>query len=216
MPDRVWDLASTERRSFADFAESLSPAELDTQSLCAQWRVRDVIAHVSWAATNPPLATLRAIAGARFRANVANARLGREWGERPPEQTLAHLRQVADHHARTVGTKPVDVLADVLTHHLDIRVPLGRRRTPPGAGYRMALTRYAGMGFPLHLAFGRSPKGTAAGFTLVADDVDWRHGTGPQVHAPGDAMLLALTGRPVDPVEFTGAGAEEFVARLEA
>ena len=41
----------------------------------------------------------------------------------------------------------------------------------------------------------RSP---IAGLRLVADDVSWTHGEGPEVHASGEAMLLMMTGRCIE------------------
>lgn len=49
------------------------------------------------------------------------------------------------------------------------------------------------------------------GVRLVASDMDWAAGHGPEVHGSGEALLLVMTGR-VEAVrdELTGAG----VARL--
>lgn len=210
----VWDLVAVERRTLADFLETLTPQEWAVPSLCDAWTVRDVGAHVAWSNTSPPLQTVLAIVKGGFRANAVNARLGREWGQRPTADIVARLRAVADSRVHTPGTTPVDCLADMLCHDLDIRVPLERPRTSPAEPFRLALTRYAGMGFPLHLAFGANCKAMAKGLHLVAEDVGWTHGSGPTVHGTGSAMMRALTGRPVGPEELTGPGAAALYARL--
>ncbi|MET1058476.1 MAG: maleylpyruvate isomerase family mycothiol-dependent enzyme [Nocardioides sp.] len=210
----VWDLVATERTTLADFLETLTPEEWAVDSLCDGWTVRDVAAHVAWGNTSPPLKTVGAIIRGGFRANAVNARLGREFGQRPPEQIVARLREVATSRVHTPGTTPVDCLADMLCHDLDIRVPLKRPRTSPAEPFRRALTRYAGMGFPLHLAFGANCKAMAKGLRLVAEDVGWTHGEGPTVQGSGSALMRALTGRPVGPDELTGPGAPVLYARL--
>ena len=45
----------------------------------------------------------------------------------------------------------------------------GGHGTSPAEPFRLALTRYAGMGFPLHLAFGANGKAMARGLRLVAE-----------------------------------------------
>ena len=85
-------------------------------------------AHVAWGNTSPPLTTILAIVRGGFRANAVNARLGREWGQRPTGEIVARLREIAASRVHTPGTTPVDCLADMLCHDLDIRIPLGKPR----------------------------------------------------------------------------------------
>ena len=210
----VWDLVAAERRAFADFLETLTPEEWAVPSLCDAWTVGDVGAHVAFANTSPPLRNLIAVVKGGFRANAVNAQLGQEWGRLPKEEIIARLREIATSRVRTPGTTPVDCLADMLCHDLDIRVPLRKPRTSPAEPFRLALTRYAGLGFPLHLALGANCKAMARGLRLVAEDVGWTHGEGPTVQGSGSAMMRALTGRPVGPDELTGAGAAALYARL--
>ena len=44
--------------------------------------------------------------------------------------------------------------------------------------------------------------------------MSWSHGEGPEVHATGEAMLLMLTGRPVQRAELTGSGADDLWSRI--
>ena len=41
----VMELARAERADLADFLATLSPQQWDTPSLCAEWTVKDVVAH---------------------------------------------------------------------------------------------------------------------------------------------------------------------------
>ena len=59
-------------------------------------------------------------------------------------------------------------------------------------------------------------KEMAAGWRLVAADADFVHGSGPEVTGRAIALLLAVSGRAVDPRELDGPGAGDFVRRLQA
>jgi uncharacterized protein (TIGR03083 family) len=209
-----WDLVDAERLALADFLTGLSSDEWSTPSLCGDWSVQDVAAHLAYANTMPLRALVPELARDRFRANRTNARLARQWARRGSEEIVARLRDVGGAHSRTPITRPQDVLADFVCHNIDIRRPLGRERLAPLEPTRLALTTYVGMGVPQALAFGRNPKVTARGLHLVADDVGWEHGDGPLVTAPSSALIRALTGRPVGDDELSGPGSASLYARL--
>lgn len=50
------------------------------------------------------------------------------------------------------------------------------------------------------------------GLRMVATDIDWSVGTGPEVHGPGEAVLLASAGRSAALADLDGPG----TARLRA
>jgi uncharacterized protein (TIGR03083 family) len=210
----VWRLVEVERTTLADFLETLSPEEWQVQSLCEAWNVREVAAHVAWGNTVPIWHTVRAVAKDGFRANRANARLAKEWGRNEPEVIIARLREVAANQRLTPGTKPIDALGDMLCHDLDIREPLGRQRQMPVEAFGLTMSRFARIGFPIALAYGRNPKATAKGLRLVADNLNWSIGDGPEVHASGSALLRAISGRAVARDELAGPGADPFYSRL--
>ena len=59
-------------------------------------------------------------------------------------------------------------------------------------------------------------KQRVAGLRLVATDVDWSHGSGPEVSGPGEALLLAASGRPAGLPELDGEGVAVLRERLAA
>jgi hypothetical protein len=85
----------------------------------------------------------------------------------------------------------------------------------PPEPFRIAADLLARVGGPLGVVFARSPRRTVRGLRLVAQDVEWTHGDGPEVHGSAEALLLAITGRPVEPDELTGPGAPMLLARLD-
>ena len=61
--DESWRIVDRHRAMVADLLEGLSAEQWETPSLCAGWRVRDVGAHLSLAATAGTGEVLRAAAG---------------------------------------------------------------------------------------------------------------------------------------------------------
>jgi hypothetical protein len=45
-----------------------------------------------------------------------------------------------------------------------------------------------------------------AGVRLVASDIDWSIGEGPEIHGPMSALLLLLSGRTISTPSLTGQG----------
>ncbi len=72
------------------------------------------------------------------------------------------------------------------------------------------LELYQGASFPV------GTKKRINGLGLVATDVDWTHGTGPEVAGPGLALLLAMTGRADGLDALSGEGAATLRDRVTA
>lgn len=51
-----------------------------------------------------------------------------------------------------------------------------------------------------------SPKRNVAGLKLRASDIGWTHGDGPAVEGPGEAIVLAATGRKAALADLEGDG----------
>jgi hypothetical protein len=52
------------------------------------------------------------------------------------------------------------------------------------------------------------------GLRLVATDLDWSHGSGPEVRGPGEALMVALAGRPLALAALAGDGVDVLELRL--
>ena len=199
-------LAVRERADFADFLATLTPAQWAAPSLCAQWTVRELVAHtasydeLSWPDT------LRRFARGRFRPGRVND-LGVAEYLREPDELIALLRAHPRPRGLAAGFGGMIALVDTTIHHQDIRRPLGLPREIPAERLRAAL-RLTLRAPPIG-AFAR-----ARGLTLVATDVDWRHGRGPEVHGPGEALLMAMAGRGHALPELGGPGLPVLTARV--
>lgn len=210
----VWPLVAAERRELGDFLETLAPADRDAPSLCPGWAIRDVVAHIVWGPGQPQLEMMLGLMRAGFRINHATAEMARRWGRRPAVEMIAGLRERADDRSHAFIITDTHVLADIVCHNIDIRRPLSRPRIMSPDAFRLTANLMATIGPLLDIVFARSPRKTVRGLRLVADDLDWAYGDGPEVHGSAEALLMMITGRAVDRDELTGPGVAELQARI--
>jgi uncharacterized protein (TIGR03083 family) len=98
-------------------------------------------------------------------------------------------------------------LVDGTIHHQDIRRSLDRPRVVPPD--RLERILFLVPSNP-RLGAGRRIRGLG----LRATDIEWRHGAGPEVTGPGEALLLAMTGRPAALADLEGPGLATLAARV--
>lgn len=197
-----------ERRDVADFLATLTAEQLAVQSLCDEWRVHDVAAHliVPLEVSLPKfMATILLNRGSFDRAN---SRLAHGQAKRPIAEIIEVLRRKADSRFTPPGAGPEAPLTDVLVHGLDMRWPLGLSRPLQHERLRTSLTFLASSS-----AKSNARRGRFSGLRLEAPDIDWIHGEGPTVSGGAEPLLLAMTGRTVALQHLTGDGLEEFRAR---
>jgi uncharacterized protein (TIGR03083 family) len=196
----VRSLARRERERFAELLAGLTNQQWDAPTLCAGWSVREVAAHtVAYLDQSLPALTVNMI---RDRGDIdrLNARLLPDCAAVTPVELVEAMRR----HAVPSGAGGLYggrvALIETLVHQQDIRRPLGLDRVVPEEALRVALS-YARMS-PVIGGARRS-----RGLRLVATDMDWSAGRGAEVRGPGEALLLAMTGR-VDAVrgELSGDG----------
>jgi uncharacterized protein (TIGR03083 family) len=200
-------LARTEREEFADFLVGLTPEQWDSPSLCAGWSVRDVAAHcVSFEGTSPGQLAARFVKG-RLNTDRINALALASLEGRPTPDLVRLLRDNAEPHGLGAGFGGRVALTDNMIHQQDIRRPLGIPRTIPPERLRDALdfVRYA----PTIRGAWR-----ARGVRLIATDLDWSHGKGPEVRGSGEALLMTMAGRPDALGDLDGPGKAVVAARL--
>ena len=212
--DELRRLHDAENADFSAYLHSLADEDWDRPSLCAGWRVRDVVGHIL-DGNELRLATLP-LRLAKF--GFSSNRSGRVFSIRRAEgRSPAQL--VADVDARDpwAGTcrvfPPRLVLLDRLVHHQDIRRGLGHRRDVPADRLLAALDGAPELGNVF------AAKRRSKGFAFRATDVDWRWGDASGsslVEGPGEALLLAMLGREQPLDELHGPGADAFRARVRA
>ena len=70
----TWGMVKAEREDLAQLLESLTPEQWDTQSLCSEWKVRDVVAHLT-SATESPMGFMGPLVTSGFNYNKADGRV---------------------------------------------------------------------------------------------------------------------------------------------
>jgi uncharacterized protein (TIGR03083 family) len=199
--DDVWGEVSKERLELADFLETLTPEEWDAPSLCERWRVRDVAAHIVEGAGKLGLGkTVTGFVKAGFNLNKMIGNAGIEAGNEPTDELVKKLREAANSETTPPMTKPIDMLSDAMIHTQDIRRPLNKPRQIPEDRLCLVLdsmkTQQPFVG----------AKKRIAGLKLVATDMDWTCGEGPEVRGTGEALLMAMVGRTPAIDDLTGEG----------
>jgi uncharacterized protein (TIGR03083 family) len=190
-----------ERLELADRLSSLTAEQWATASLCKEWTVRDVVAHLTLVDV-PPVRLTAELARNRFSVNrTVRETARRRARELTTDQLVGRLRGLVGNRRHPIGTGQLDPLVDVLVHWQDIAVPLGIEHPMPPEAAVAAAGRVARMGF-------WGPQRRALkGVRLEATDVDWSFGHGEAVRGPIAVLLLLLTGRRVRLDEVTGPGA---------
>lgn len=208
MDDTTWELVATERHTLADLLAGLAPEQWDVTSLCSEWRVRDVVAHLAMTPTGAPspATMLRALLATRGRLWPAGRDVAIAY-EAGPEELIAGLRRNAASRTRPVFVLADNILPDLVIHGQDIAVPLGLDRAVPAATGKAALSRIWAMGWPFHASR------PFDGFRVHADDCDWAAGAGPDVSGSTAHLLLLMTGRDVD-AHLHGRGADTVSRRF--
>jgi len=201
--DRIWDHTIAARRSLADTLADLSPEEWDHPSLCDEWRVRDVAAHVVMGPQLTWRRSLRLLPHLWRGYNGMNAHLGRLWGSRPVAEILAQYEQYAGLRRGPAMVSDVEPLIDILVHTQDIVRPLGRSAAMPPDAAAVAGRR----AWKLARLMGGSAR-AARRYRMVATDSDWVAGPddGPMVEGPTSELLMLITGREPDWAQLRGDG----------
>jgi uncharacterized protein (TIGR03083 family) len=204
---KTWELIHRERASMADTLAELKPSQWAEPSLCAGWSVHIAAGHMLAGAEQTPLAFITGMAGSGFRFNTLMDRNARRLGALPPGEIIERLR------ARTTTTNgppapAVTMLGEIVVHTGDILYPLGQAREMSPEAVIACLEMYKTTSFPV------GTKKRIDGLRLVATDVDWSHGTGPEVTGPALPLLLAMTGRTPGLDALSGAGVATMRSRM--
>ena len=173
------ELARGERLDFADFLAGLTPGQWDGPSLCAGWTVRDVAAHcVSFEGLSPARLATRFLKG-RLQTDRINAIAVADLADASTEQLIGCFATMPTPHGLGAGFGGRVALTDNMIHQQDIRRPLGLAEGDPGR--TPAAPHWTSSGSRRRSAV----RGRPAGCRLVATDVDWSFGKGPEVRGAG-------------------------------
>ena len=202
----IWQAVHAERRSLAVDLAGLRDEQWRLPSLCPGWDVHDVLAHLVDSARTGRISFVRDLVRARMDFDRANDHgIARE--KRPdPQDTLAALRAAAD-LTRTPPANLATRLVEAIVHGEDVRRPLGLAGSYPEPAIAQALAYQ--LRTPVTFGGGRE---RAVGLRLVDTTTGATGGAGDDVQAEAIDLLLAVSGRPVDPGRLGGQGAARLAA----
>ena len=177
--------------ALADLLDSATDVQWDTPSLCAGWRVREVIAHMTMAARYSEEEFMAELRRCDFDFSRLSNQIATRDAGLPGSELVANLRSDVMHHWTPPGGGYHGALNHVVIHGLDAAVPLGVRGRVPEETIRVVLDDLTQGGGHAH--FGTSIEGCS----LRATDPDRSYGSGPALHGPAGYLALVLCGRTV-------------------
>lgn len=183
------ELAEQERVALLALLRTLTADQWATDSLCPGWTVRDVAVHV----VSYDELTRRELLGTFVRGGLRVASVNevalRRYADLGPQGVVDLVATCVEPRGLSSGFGGGIALCDGTVHHQDIRRALGLTRPIDRKQLRSVLD-FARTAPTLPV------RRNSRGLRLVATDIDWSSGSGPEVSGPGEAILLATAGRP--------------------
>lgn len=197
---------AAERAELAAVLAGLPAAAWDSGTLCAGWRVREVVAHMTMPFRSSVSRFVLDMVKARGNFNRMSDRSARRDATNLSAAELtATLGDNAGHPWKPPGGGYAGALSHDVIHGLDITVPLGIGRKVPEDRLRLVLD---GMNAKTVSYFGVD----LTGIQLRADDLDWSRGSGTPLSGQAQDLLLVVCGRRLPPGHLHGEPAERFTA----
>lgn len=195
----IWAMIHAERAALAEDLQFLSDTQWASQSLCSAWSVREVVAHLSAAASVGRFRWIRSVLGARFNFDLHNQRRMVEHLGSSNADTLAEFRRTIPSRTAPLG-HPTAWLGEVIVHSADIRRPLGIPSDPRPKAVVAVARFYASRDFTV-------PSQRAIdGLRLEATDESFSVGEGLLVRGTPLALTMAMAGRGAFCDDLTGDG----------
>jgi uncharacterized protein (TIGR03083 family) len=206
--DHLWALAHAERAALSEDLSGLNPELWRHDTLCGQWDVEDVVAHLTAAASLSRWQWVRSMLGARFRVDEHNQRRMVEHRGNTPIETLDRFRAIIGSTTAPTGHIPA-YLGEVVVHAQDIRQPLGLTRTPEIDALTPVADFFARRNFTV------PSRTTVAGLQVRADDGPFATGTGPLVTGSTLALVMSMARRGPYVDQLDGPGVPILRARVQ-
>ncbi|MFE3987919.1 maleylpyruvate isomerase family mycothiol-dependent enzyme [Nocardia tengchongensis] len=205
--DELWRLVHAERAALADDLAGLSAPQWAQRSLCGDWSVEEVVAHLTAGASTGRFRWLISVLSNRFDFAKHNDRQLAAHRGTTPQETLERFRAVVDSTVAPSGHTAA-WLGEVIVHGQDIRQPLGLPRKPSIEAVTEVARFFASRDFTV------PSRKSIQGLRLEATDGPFAIGDGPVVTGPTIALTMAMAGRTTYCDELTGAGLPTLRGRI--
>lgn len=190
----VWGELPRLRCQFADRIGSLDETAWNSASWCEGWRVRDVLGHLVHLAEATQLSMARDVLRDGLRPDRALNEAARRLGDSSVAELADRLRTAAQGRFHVLGSPAAVALGEVLVHSADALRPLSLDVDAPPVDAAPVLDTYRQVG---RVVFHAAPH---RHLRLVATDLDWTRGSGPEVRGRAiDLLLLVANRRQVRP-----------------
>jgi uncharacterized protein (TIGR03083 family) len=201
-------MAEQERVALLSMARTLTDQQWDAPSFCDGWRVRDVAAHVVSYDELSMLGTIGTFLRGGLRPGRVNDVALDRYRHVDTEELVDLLARTQRPRGLPTGFRGGIALTDGTIHHQDIRRALDLPRTIPEDQLVAVLD------FSL-TAPTLPARGNRRGLRLVATDLAWSSGDGPEVAGPAEALLMAVAGRPHALADLDGDGLPTLRQRVD-
>ncbi|WP_410792624.1 maleylpyruvate isomerase family mycothiol-dependent enzyme [Kribbella sp. C-35] len=195
-----------ERAELAEVLAGLGERDWDKSTLCAGWRVRELVAHITlpYRISTPRFLAGMVRAGGKFN-RYADRQARQDAATLTSAQLVECLRQNVNHPWKPPGGGFEGALSHDVIHGLDVTVALGIDRQVPPERLRIVFDAMQ----PRHAKyFGVD----LSGVQLQATDLTWTYGSGTPLTGTAQDLLLVLSGRSLPPNHLSGRDADRFTA----
>ncbi len=197
--DDIRDMIAAERTELAEMLADLPAPRWDEPTLCAGWRVREVVAHITMPFRYPRRKFVLELAKSRGKFNdMADRCARRDAAVMSPGELAEALRPNANHPWQPPGGGQIGALTHDLIHGLDITEALGLGHRVPEDRLGVVLPNLV---TPKALAFFGVD---LSGVELRAADTGWTFGSGRPVTGTAQDLALFLCGRKLPPGRLEG------------
>ncbi len=204
----TWTRIKNGREAFADYLTTLSEDDWKMQSLCDDWTVKDVAAHMLVIPTIPKAKVFGAFLRSGFNLDKMNAQfVARLTESMSTNDIVTALRASAASQTMPPGLKLPGVFTELSIHAADISEAVGTTFDLPVDDYVAGLVHLK----DVQPVFGCKQR--IAGLKLEATDAEWSTGTGPLVSGSAKDLVLAMTARPSAFARLTGDGVATMQSR---
>jgi uncharacterized protein (TIGR03083 family) len=205
--DTIQDMIAAQRGELAAVLDALPASGWDEPTLCAGWRVREVVAHVTMPFRYSGRRFVVELARSRGKFNEMADRVAlRDAARMSPAELAGAVRSNTGHPWRPPGGGFEGALAHDVIHGLDITVPLGLAVAIPEERLRRVLP--ASAADKTVTFFGAD----LAGIEFRARDMDWTVGAGTPLTGAAADLLLAMCGRKLPAGRLDGEPSARFSA----
>jgi uncharacterized protein (TIGR03083 family) len=197
--DDIRDMITAERTELAKMLAGLPAPRWNEPTLCAGWRVREVVAHITMPFRYSRSRFVLELAKSRGKFNeMADRCARRDAAVMSPGELAEALRSNANHPWQPPGGGQIGALTHDVIHGLDITEALGLGQRGPEDRLGVVLPNLVtpkALGF-----FGVD----LSGVELRAADTGWTFGSGRPVTGTAQDLALFLCGRKLPPGRLEG------------